>query len=85
MSHPESLSQWIETVSTMFPKLSRPQAKVLAYWRFGMVLEKRVWRHAGVLRWPCNWAAKKPVCCNACGNGATVPKAKKGTSAGNWT
>ena len=48
MSHPESLSQWIETVSTMFPKLSRPQAKVLAYWSFGMVLEKRVWHHAGV-------------------------------------
>ena len=40
MSHPESLSQWIETVSTMFPKLSRPQAKVLAYWSFGMVLAK---------------------------------------------
>ncbi len=40
MSHPESLSQWIETVSTAFPQLSRPQAKVLAYWSFGMVLAK---------------------------------------------
>src|SRR5438105_5684006 len=39
-SHPEPLSQWIETVSTMLPKLSRPQAKVLAYWSFGMVLAK---------------------------------------------
>ena len=40
MSHPEPLSQWIETVSSMLPKLSRPQAKVLAYWSFGMVLAK---------------------------------------------
>ncbi|TMD52689.1 MAG: hypothetical protein E6I93_09400 [Chloroflexi bacterium] len=48
MSHPEPLCQWIETVSTAFPKLSRPQAKVLAYWSYGMVLEKRVWHHAGV-------------------------------------
>src|SRR5258708_7944722 len=38
MSHPDPLSQWIETVSTMLPKLSRPQAKVLAYWSYGMVL-----------------------------------------------
>src|SRR2546425_6652055 len=40
MSHSESLSQWIATVSTAFPKLSRPQAKVLAYWSYGMVLAK---------------------------------------------
>src|SRR5947207_14429322 len=40
MSHQSPLSQWIETVSTMLPKLSRPQAKVLAYWSFGMVLAK---------------------------------------------
>src|SRR5947208_15825733 len=40
MSQPEPLSQWIETVSTAFPKLSRPQAKVLALWSFGMVLAK---------------------------------------------
>jgi len=40
MSHNEPLSQWIETVSTAFPKLSRPQAKVLAYWSYGMVLAK---------------------------------------------
>jgi Transposase DDE domain len=40
MSHPEPLSQWIEIVSSMLPKLSRPQAKVLAYWSYGMVLAK---------------------------------------------
>src|SRR6266516_3945027 len=40
MSHPEPLSQWMETVSTMLPNLSRPQAKVLAYWSYGMVLAK---------------------------------------------
>ncbi len=40
MSHPEALSQWIETVSSMLPKLSRPQAKVLAYWSYGMVLAR---------------------------------------------
>src|SRR5260370_168337 len=40
MSHTEPLSQWIETVSTAFPKLSRPQAKVLALWSYGMVLAK---------------------------------------------
>lgn len=40
MSHPEPLSQWLETVSTMLPKLSRAQAKVLAYWSYGMVLAR---------------------------------------------
>ena len=40
MSHPEPLSQWMVTVSTHFPKLSRPQAKVLAYWSYGMVLAR---------------------------------------------
>jgi hypothetical protein len=40
MSHPEPLSQWMGTVSTMLPKLSRPQAKVLAYWSYGMVLAR---------------------------------------------
>jgi hypothetical protein len=40
MSHPDPLTQWIETVSTMLPKLSRPQAKVLAYWSYGMVLAR---------------------------------------------
>ena len=40
MSHQSPLSQWIETVSSMLPKLSRPQAKVLAYWSFGMVLAR---------------------------------------------
>jgi len=40
MSQQSPLSQWIETVSIRLPKLSRPQAKVLAYWSFGMVLAK---------------------------------------------
>ena len=40
MSHPDPLSQWIETVSSRLPKLSRPQAKVLAYWSYGMVLAR---------------------------------------------
>lgn len=40
MSHKEPLSQWIATVSIAFPKLSRPQAKVLALWSYGMVLAK---------------------------------------------
>src|SRR6266702_1628307 len=40
MSHQSPLSQWMETVSTMLPKLSRPQVKVLAYWSCGMVLAK---------------------------------------------
>ena len=40
MSHLDPLSQWIATVSTAFPKLSRPQATVLAFWSYGMVLAK---------------------------------------------
>jgi len=40
MSHQSPLLQWIETVSSMLPKLSRPQARVLAYWSFGMVLAR---------------------------------------------
>src|SRR5437870_10352598 len=38
MSRPDGLSQWIATVSTQLPHLSRPQARVLAYWSYGMVL-----------------------------------------------
>ena len=34
------LSQWRETVSMAFPKLSRPQSTVLALWSYGMVLAK---------------------------------------------
>jgi hypothetical protein len=40
MPHSQSLSQWSETVSTAFPNLSGPQAKVLALWSYGMVLAK---------------------------------------------
>ena len=40
MSCSQALLQWIETVSTAFPTLSRPQAKVLALWSYGMVLAK---------------------------------------------
>jgi hypothetical protein len=47
MSHPEPVSQWIETVSSYLPKLSCPQAKVLAYWSYGLVLAKSCHR-AGV-------------------------------------
>jgi len=38
MSHPDSLPQWIATVSTQMPHLSRPHARVLALWSYGMVL-----------------------------------------------
>ena len=40
MSGLEALSQWETTVSTHLPHLSRPQARVLAAWSFGMVLAK---------------------------------------------
>jgi hypothetical protein len=85
MSHPEPLSQWIETVSTMLPKLSRPQAKVLAYWSYGMVLA----RSCGItLGCAALLAASGPLgakpACRACANGATRPKTKKGRSGANW-
>ena len=40
MSHRKALSQWEHTVSTRLPHLSRPQAQVLAFWSYGMVLAK---------------------------------------------
>ena len=40
MSTQTPLSQWRQTVSMAFPKLSRPQAGVLALWSYGMVLAK---------------------------------------------
>ena len=40
MSAPDPLSEWSQTVSTAFPHLSRPQARVLALWSYGMVLAK---------------------------------------------
>jgi hypothetical protein len=38
MSRQDGLSQWIATVSTQLPHLSRPHARVLALWSYGMVL-----------------------------------------------
>ena len=38
MSRQDGLSQWITTVSTQMPHLSRPQARVLALWSYGIVL-----------------------------------------------
>src|SRR5260370_41767369 len=35
-----SRGQWMAIVSTAFPNLSRPQANVLAYWSYGMVVAK---------------------------------------------
>src|SRR5437588_150178 len=40
MSCPEAVSQWESIVSTHLPHLSRPQARVLAWWSYGMVLAK---------------------------------------------
>lgn len=38
MSRQDGVSQWIATVSTQMPHLSRPQARVLALWSYGMVV-----------------------------------------------
>ncbi len=38
MSRQDGLSQWITTVSSQMPTLSGPQARVLAYWSYGMVV-----------------------------------------------
>jgi|SRR5581483_633387 len=38
MSRQDGLSPWIATVSSQMPSLSRPQARVLAYWSYGMVV-----------------------------------------------
>jgi hypothetical protein len=38
MSRQDGLSQWIATVSTQMPHLSRPHARVLALWSYGMVV-----------------------------------------------
>ena len=38
MSRQDGLSQWMETVSTQMPHLSRPHARVLALWSYGMVV-----------------------------------------------
>jgi hypothetical protein len=38
MTHPPGLSQWIKTVSTHMPHLSKPQATVLAMYSFGVVI-----------------------------------------------
>lgn len=38
MSRSGEVSQWMATVSTQLPQLSRPQAAVLALWSYGIVL-----------------------------------------------
>jgi hypothetical protein len=38
MSRPDGVSQWTATVSNQMPHLSRPQARVLALWSYGMVM-----------------------------------------------
>jgi hypothetical protein len=41
MSRWEAVSTWERTVSSHFPGLSRPQARVLAWWSYGVVLAQR--------------------------------------------
>ena len=41
MSRLPQLYQWIDQVTTALPGLSRPQARVLALWSFGLVLAQR--------------------------------------------
>ncbi len=36
----QQLNEWIATVTTQMPHLSKPQAMVLALWSFGMVVAK---------------------------------------------
>jgi len=38
MSRHDGLYQWVTTVATHLPHLSKPQATVLAFWSFGMVM-----------------------------------------------
>ena len=38
MSRPDALYTWVSTVAIHLPHLSQPQATVLAFWSFGMVL-----------------------------------------------
>ena len=40
---PRSISRWRETIAMAFPRLSRPQATVLALRSYGMVLGQIVW------------------------------------------
>ena len=40
MSRQPELYQWIDTVVTRFPTISKPQAMGLALWSFGMVLAR---------------------------------------------
>ena len=48
MSYSEPLLQWIETVSSAFPKLSRPQAKVLAASELWNGDGQSLWYYAGL-------------------------------------
>lgn len=41
MSRLEAVSAWEQTVSSRLPHLSRPQARVLALWSYGVVLAQR--------------------------------------------
>lgn len=40
MAHQDQLSEWISQVSSNLPQLSRPQARVLALWSFGIVMTR---------------------------------------------
>jgi hypothetical protein len=40
MTRQDGLSQWVATVSTHLPALSKPQATVLGLWSFGMVMSQ---------------------------------------------
>src|SRR4029077_20135813 len=40
MSCQRAVYQWTEVVTTYLPHLSKPQARVLALWSFGMVLAR---------------------------------------------
>jgi hypothetical protein len=81
MSHSEPFCQWRESVSNAFPKLSRPQANVLALWSDGMVLAKS----CGITL-VCATLAVQLGCseANAYGNGAMQAKTNEAASAEHW-
>ena len=59
MSCHDPVYQWTTTVTTHFPQLSKPQARVLALWSLGMVVA-RSWALSAVSALLAQWLDRKP-------------------------
>ena len=84
MTRQDGLSQWVATVSTHLPELSKPQATVLGLWSFGMVLSKSCGLTSVAVFLAAVLGCKEATLRQRLASGIATPKTRKAPSAKPW-